>query len=130
MAKMHNDHYAAGGTMMGRQGAAFAEHQHGEGGDPGRKEGGGMMSGGGMMTGGGMMMTAATASFEDTDGGARLVLRPNSPAQLKALRQHVRLRVERMAGGECLMMSPGAAVPSPNAVGADHESHHRSPPGK
>jgi hypothetical protein len=56
---------------------------------------------GGMRMGGGMMMPAATATVEDIEGGARLVLRPKNPAQLEALREHARMRAGRMARGEC-----------------------------
>lgn len=106
MAEMHNQHHAAGGMMMGCCGAA-APHEQGPGAGPGHEAGGpgSTMMGGGMM-GGGMMMPAATASVEDIEGGARLVLRPKDPAQLGALRQHVRARAERMQHGECPMMAP------------------------
>lgn len=62
---------------------------------------------GGMMKGRGMKMPAATASVDDIDGGARLILRPHDPAQLAALQEHARMKAQRMAGGECPMMSPG-----------------------
>ncbi|MCC6556706.1 MAG: hypothetical protein IT372_27410 [Polyangiaceae bacterium] len=69
------------------------------------QRGGGMGMGRGMGRGGGMGMFAATASAEDIEGGARLVLLPNDPAQLEALREHTRLRAERMALGQCPMMT-------------------------
>jgi hypothetical protein len=112
MAEMHNRHHA-GGMMMGGRGA-----------------GGGR---GGMM-GGGMRMPAASASVEDVEGGARLVLRPRDPAQLGALREHVRMQAGRMAHGECPMMSPGAVGTSeppapPTQRDGGHEAHHPAPPG-
>ena len=82
------------------------------------------------MMGGGMMTPAATASVEDIEGGARLVLRPKDPAQLAALREHVHKKAEQMAGGECPMMSLGGGVPASansNPDDADHDAHH---PGK
>ena len=68
------------------------------------------------MMGGGLMMPAATASVEDSEGGARLLLRPKDPAELEALREHARMRAGRMARGACPMMSSRAelqAIPPP-----------------
>ena len=82
------------------------------------KRGGGMMMGdghGGMMKDGGMMMPAATASVEDIEAGARLVLRPNDPSQLTALQEHVRMKAQRMVGGECPMMA---------LASGEHDAHH------
>jgi hypothetical protein len=127
MAEMHNQRGAH--KMMGGHGApaagAGAEHQHGAGPGAGH-EGGGP---GGKMMGGGMMMPAATASGEDVDGGARLVLQPKDPSQLGALREHVRAKAQRMAGGECPMMSLGSGGPpaSSSPSDAEHDAHH---PGK
>ena len=126
MAEMHNQR--GGHTMMGSRGApapgADAEQQHGA--QAGAGHGG---SRGGMMMGGGMMMPAATASAEDIEGGARLILQPKDPAQLGALREHARMKAQRMAGGECPMMSLGSVgEPAPTNLGdADHDAHH---PGK
>ncbi len=108
MAEMHNNP-RSGGMMMGEHGAPASgdggEHQHGA--DPGAGHVGGGR--GGMMMGdGGMMMPAATASMEDIEGGARLILRPNDPAQLAALQEHVRMKAQRMAGGECPMKALGS----------------------
>lgn len=105
MAEMHNQ--PGGHRMMGSHGApapgAGAEHQ------PGAQAGAGHEGGGrgGMMMGGGMMMPATTASAEDIEGGSRLILQPKDPAQLGALREHVRMKAQRMAGGECPMMARG-----------------------
>jgi hypothetical protein len=120
MAEMHNQ--PGRHMMMESPGApapgADAEHQHGAQAGAGH-EGGGR---GGMMMGGGMMMPAATASVEDIEGGARLTLRPKDPAQLGALREHVRMKAQRMAAGECPMMSLGSVGdPAPaNPGDADH----------
>lgn len=88
---------------------------------------------GGMRMVGGATMPAATASAENVDGGARLVLRPSDPTQLRALREHARMQTGRMAGGECPMMSPRAqaqVTPPPSAGNAGQESaHHESSPG-
>ena len=125
MAEMHNQ--PGGHSMMGSHGTAApgagAEHQHGAprtGDEAGRS---------GMMMGGGMMMPAATASVEDIDGGARLNLQPKDHAQLGALREHVRMKAQRMAGGECPMMSLGSVGESApvNPGDAGHDAHH---PGK
>ncbi len=77
--------------------------------------------------GGGMMMPAATASVEDLESGARLILQPKDPAQLGALREHVLMKAQRMAGGECPMMSPGSVGElAPAKPGdADHDAHHQ-----
>ena len=71
-------------------------------------EGHGAMMGGdhekGMM-GGGMMMPPATARSEEIEGGARLVFTPKDPADLSKLREHARQHAEKMASGQCPMMS-------------------------
>ncbi len=129
MAEMHSNQ-RSGGMMMGEHGATASgsggEHQHGA------DSGAGHVGGGpdGMMMGGGMMMPAATASVEDIEGGARLILRPNDPAHLATLQEHVRMKAQRMAGGECPMMSLGSGgrpAGSSNPSDADHDAHH---PGK
>ena len=109
MAEMHNQHHS-GGMMMGPQGAGSApgEHEHERG----------ACCGGERVSGGMMMVPAATASVEDVQGGARLVLRPRDPAQLEALREHVRMHAARMAQGECPMMAP------PPSGDGGHEAHH------
>ncbi len=48
-------------------------------------------------------MPATKASVESTSTGARLLLTPEDPSQLDALRQHVHTHHERMQGGECWM---------------------------
>lgn len=105
MADMHNR--PGGPMMMKGHGApapgAGAGHQHGAGPGPGGA------ARGGMMMGGGMMMPAATATAEDVEGGARLILLPKDATQLDALRDHVRSKAQRMAAGECPMMSHGGA---------------------
>jgi hypothetical protein len=133
-AEMHNRHDAGSGMMMGRHGRGSDDTNppgHGAGAAPGQvgsdREG--------MIMGDGMMMPAATASVEDIKGGARLFFQPKDPAQLEALRKHVRTHVERIARGECPMMSAGAegqATPLPSAADPVHEGHYLylSPPGK
>lgn len=49
-------------------------------------------------------MPAATVEVEDLDDGARLVLRPEDPGDLDALREHARAHAARMASGDCPMM--------------------------
>lgn len=51
------------------------------------------------------MMITATASVADLPGGARFILRPADLGQLDALRDQTRKGAERMAKGECPMMS-------------------------
>lgn len=63
----------------------------------------------------GGMMPAATATAEDIADGARMILRPNDPAQLDALREHARMHAERMSHGECPMLMECAG---------DHTSPH------
>ena len=52
-------------------------------------------------------MVPSSATVEDVEAGARIVLTPNDPAQLGALRTHVHGHAERMARGECPMMMMG-----------------------
>lgn len=126
MAEMHDQ---PGGHMMMGHGApapgADTEHQHGA--QAGAHNEGG--SHGGMMMGGEMMMPATTASAADIEGGAQINLQPKDPAQLGALREHVRMKAQQMARGECPMMSPGSGgEPAPSTSGdASHDAHH---PGK
>lgn len=112
MAEMHNQ---PGGMM----GGSDAEHQHGT--QAGHE--------GGMKMGGGMMMPSATASAEDIEGGARLVLQPKDLAQLGALREHVRMKAQRMAGGECPMMALGGGG-EPAAASSGELNHDALHPGK
>jgi hypothetical protein len=74
MAEMHNQ-------MAGMQGS----------GAPGGPDGRAM----------GMHRIPSHASAEEVPGGARLVLVPTDPSQLTALRQHVRMHLERMQSGPC-----------------------------
>ncbi len=135
MAEMHNQpggHKKMKMKMKGKMHdhgvpapGADAEHKHGAHAGAGH-EGGGP---GGMNMDGGMMMPAATASVTDIEGGARLVLQPKDLARLEALREHVRMKAQRMAAGECPMMQPDSGgEPAPASSGdVDHEAHH---PGK
>jgi hypothetical protein len=87
MADMHNSHHHGGGM----------EGMHH----------GGTMGGGSMAsTGGGdtMMPPPSRAAVEDVDGGARLVVTPNDPADLDRLRSTVRMHAEHMRQtGTCEM---------------------------
>ena len=87
--------------------AEMHEKHHGEG-------HGAMMSG--AMTSGdadegmgreskGMMMPPSTARSEEIEGGARLILTPRDPADLPKLREHAHQHAEKMASGQCPMMS-------------------------
>ncbi|MCA9529561.1 MAG: hypothetical protein KC543_05460 [Myxococcales bacterium] len=58
-------------------------------------------------------MPPATASVEDVDHGARLVVRPKDPSQVDALRERVHMKAERMASGQCPMRSRRGAAPPP-----------------
>lgn len=58
------------------------------------------------MTGMKAMMPDSTASAENIEGGAQLVLRPRDVTQLEQLRQSARDMAGRMANGQCSMM-PG-----------------------
>ena len=135
MAEMHNSHDMGGGeeVVAGSPADVGSQHEHaaGAGTGAGREP----SSHQGMMMGRGMKMPAATATANDTDGGARLVLRPNNATQLDALREHVRTHAARMAHGDCPMMlrkPAGTSAPaaSPNPGDASHEAHHTPPPGK
>ncbi len=136
MAEMHDQ--PGGHRMRGSHGTAApgagADHQHDAqpgvdheaGGRGGMMMGEGMMMREGMMMGGGMMMPAATASVEDIEGGARMVLQPKDPAQLGSLREQVGMKAKRMADGECPMMSRGSGgEPAPATPGnTGHDAHH------
>jgi hypothetical protein len=85
----------------------------------------GGMHGGGMHAEMSMHMVPSRASVEDLPDGARVVLVPNDPSQLAALRTHVREHAAMMAKGECPMMAPKQqAQPQP---AGEHTQHH--PPG-
>ena len=84
MAEMHNQHHGDGKSSMG-----------------------GSM---GMM---GEMMPPSQARAEDVDGGARLILTPEKPADLAAVREKVHQHAAMMAGGQCPMMSHGAKTEAP-----------------
>ncbi|HSR52675.1 MAG TPA: hypothetical protein VLV83_17780, partial [Acidobacteriota bacterium] len=52
------------------------------------------------------MMPAATATVEEVEDGARLLLVPADASDLDSLRQHVRMHCEKMKAGNCPMMQP------------------------
>jgi hypothetical protein len=83
-------------------------------------EGHGAMMGGG--ENGGMMMPPSSARSEETEGGARLVLTPQNPEDLAKLREHAREHAEKMASGQCPMMSMHGHGPGmeSGAEGAPH----------
>jgi hypothetical protein len=104
MADMHNGMAPhEGGEMHGGMGS-------------GEMHGG--MGSGGMHEMHGMKMVPSRATVEDIDGGARIVLVPNDPAQLADLRTHVREHAAMMAKGECPMMET-----QPQQTG-EHADHH------
>jgi hypothetical protein len=100
MAEMHTRHHGAG---------------HGPMGDSSKM---------GMM-GDGMMMPSAHARSEDIDAGARIVLTPNAPADLAQLREHTRQHAEKMASGQCPMMSMHEGMGAkPGAPDEPHDHDH------
>jgi hypothetical protein len=110
-------------TELRRRVAHMAEmhaRHHGEGHGP-------MMGNDSKMgtMGHGMMMAAAQARSEDIEAGARIVLTPNEPAELARLREHTRQHAEKMASGQCPMMSmhEGAGA-QPAAPGEPHDHGH------
>ena len=90
LADMHNRHEAAGATHA-------HEGMMGGGGDTGSGPAGGPMAD--------MQPPPATATAEDTDAGARLVLTPKDPAQLAQLQSAVRAHADMMQQGRCGMMN-------------------------
>ena len=104
MAAMHGMH----GGMQGMQQGGMRGMQ--QGGMQGMQQGGmqGMQQGGMSMQGMPMISVPSHATAEDIPGGARLVLTPDDPSQLPALRDQVRQHVAAMQRGECPMMrGPG-----------------------
>ncbi|HSP76887.1 MAG TPA: hypothetical protein VLQ93_00045 [Myxococcaceae bacterium] len=89
MAEMHNLHHGPAAEGVGGGGMGGRGMRGGQG-------------GAGMR--GGMRMIPSTATVEETEGGARLVLTPADPAQLEELRAQVRQHAERMRQGGCPMM--------------------------
>ena len=88
---------------------------------------GAMMGGSGMgsgMMGGGMhehmAMVPSHAAVDDVDHGARIVLTPDDPTQLAALRDHVHSHVEMMKSGRCPMMEQHGAPPADQSTHAEH----------
>jgi hypothetical protein len=62
----------------------------------------------------GMGMAPSRAAEEDLPNGAKIVIVPDDPSQLAALRSHVREHAAMMAKGECPMMGnqPHQAPPT------------------
>jgi len=123
MAEMHGQHHGQGhGHGMGTHGPEAS----GEGGEHAHdKQHGGGHQHQGDMTGGGMMMPPAAARSEEIEGGARIILTPRDSAQVAALQEHARHMAERMASGQCPMMSTQGEAAEPAPISPeDHESHH------
>lgn len=93
MADLHNRQHAGGGAeQMG-----------------GMMMGGGMMGGGMSGMGASMMPPPSRAAVEDVDGGARLVVTANDPADLDRLRSTVRMHAQHMQEtGRCDHGQPAA----------------------
>lgn len=106
MADMYTTHGGHRGMMWHHMGGrGQGRGMMGEGHGPGMMGGSGMGHGPGMGMGRGMM-PAATATVEEIEGGARILLVPTDASQLDALREHARVHRERMHGGECPMLNP------------------------
>lgn len=93
MADMHNRHHQGAGMEHGAM-------------ERGEMHRGAMMGGGMMGSGGGeampMMPPPSRATVDDVDGGARLAVSPNDPADLDRLRSTVRMHAEHMQrSGSC-----------------------------
>lgn len=104
-SQMHNSRSPGGEMRMGGQGREGTDAKRGRG--VGAAPGHVGDDRGGMIMGNGMMMPAAATSVENIKDGARLVFGPRDPAQLETLRAYVRTHLERVARGECPMMSAG-----------------------
>jgi hypothetical protein len=110
MAEMHNRSHRAGG-MMASEGRMRG---HGPGAMHARENG----EHRGRMMGPGSMMPAASATVEESDRGARLVFKPEDPAELDRLRENARLRAQRMTAGGCPgLPSESDAAPVPPPLG-------------
>lgn len=57
-----------------------------------------------------MAMVPSHAAVDDVDHGARIVLTPDDPAQLAALRDQVHAHVDMMKSGKCPMMEEHGAA--------------------
>jgi hypothetical protein len=105
LAQMYQMQHGRGGMMWHHMGgSSAAQGGHGMG-HMGGQHGHGM---GAMGTNGKGPMPAVSATVTDLDKGARLELRPTDPAQLDALREHLRAHQQRMHAGECWMMQDAA----------------------
>lgn len=141
MAEFHNQHHGPAAASCescphrqqgscncphhGKEGCHCPKHQQGGCPCPGHgaagHHGGGHHGGG--MHGGphkGMGAPKATATAENIQGGARIVLRPQDPAQLPALREHVTAHARRISQGECPMMPGGRPPPAPSGGDGMH----------
>ena len=99
-----------------KMGAMHDQMGHGEMGHGKMMGGGEMGSGSHEMAGGSGMgdmhahMVPSHAAVDDVDHGARVVLTPDDPAQLAALRDQVHAHVEMMKSGKCPMMEDHGAA--------------------
>jgi hypothetical protein len=62
---------------------------------------------------------AGKATYEEVPNGAKLMLVPRDPAQLEAFRTQVHERVERLQGGDCLMMEEMMGEPDEDVPAED-----------
>ncbi|MGE5186740.1 MAG: hypothetical protein ACM31C_32020 [Acidobacteriota bacterium] len=92
---------------MAQHHSAMVQARPGRGMGPGAGRMGAGRMGAGMM-GPGMGTVPSTATVEDVDGGARLVLAPNDPARLAELRERARAHATMMVGGRCPFLDQGA----------------------
>ena len=91
---------AANVDEVRRRARAMADmHNQRHGADAAQAPSGGQR---GMMAG--MMPPPSHAVAEDVDGGARISVTPNAPADLEKLRSTMRMHAEHMQGGHCGMM--------------------------
>jgi hypothetical protein len=91
--------------------AAMHQHHQGRRMEMGRAHGGKHSMRGGMMGKAHGRMPRSTATAEDIEGGARLLLRPVDPGQLDALRAHARAHADGMPRGQCAMAAGHPATP-------------------
>lgn len=108
MAAMYEIH-RGGGHMMWHHhmdGHRHGRRGHGRGMGPGRGMGGQRTP-----------MPDATATMEEIDEGARLVLVPRDPAELDELRTHAQMQEQRMESGQCWRLQQREEERAPEAVG-------------
>lgn len=103
MAAMHERHHHAGADDVEHHGGMHHGSMHGEG------THGGMGSAGPGAPQHAGMPPPSRAVAEDVDGGARVVVTPEDPADLERLRSAVRMHAQHMQeSGRCGMEEPGS----------------------